>query len=100
MNQKHDNQKIDDLAKQIVPILLQEGVVQASVFGSFARGEETDDSDLDLLVNYRDGVSLFDVGGLKIELEKILGRKVDLVSQKYLKLRLKKFILQDQIRIL
>jgi predicted nucleotidyltransferase len=100
MNPKRGNQKIDDLAKQIVPILLREGVVQASVFGSFARGEATGDSDLDILVNYRDGVSLFDVGGLKIELEKILGRKVDLVSQKYLKPRLKNFILQDQIRIL
>jgi predicted nucleotidyltransferase len=45
-------------------------------------------------------VSLFDVSGLKFELEKLLGIKVDLVSKDYLKPRIKKRILQESVRIL
>jgi len=75
-------------------------VIRASVFGSFARGENSAESDLDLLVEYRNDVSLFDVGGLKFELEQVLGCSVDLVSKKYLKPRVKNYILQDMQRIL
>jgi predicted nucleotidyltransferase len=92
--------EIEELAKRIVPILRDGGVVEASVFGSFARGEVQPDSDLDLLVKYGETVSLFDVSGLKYELEKLIGSKVDLISKDYLKPRLKKRILQESIRIL
>ena len=58
------------------------------------------DSDLDLLVKYEETVSLIDVGGLKYEIEKLLGSKVDLISKNYLKPRIKKRILQESVRIL
>jgi uncharacterized protein len=92
--------EIHEIAKRIVPILRNRGVVTASVFGSIARGEAGPRSDLDLLVKYRDDVSLFDVVGLKNELESILGVKVDLVSSDYLKPRLKNRVLSESLRIL
>jgi predicted nucleotidyltransferase len=92
--------EIHELAKRIVPVLKNCGVVEASVFGSIARGDTSSLSDLDLLVKYRDDVSLLDVVGLKNELESILGVKVDLVSSDYLKPRIKDRVLKESRRIL
>jgi uncharacterized protein len=80
---------------QIVTILNSHGVIEASVFGSFARGDAGPESDLDLLVTYKPGATLFDAISLQDELEKILGRKVDIISQKYISKRLAKRISQD-----
>ena len=99
-NRKGTSKEIEDLAKRIVPILRNAGVVEASVFVSFTRGEAQPDSDLDLLIRYKETVSLFDVSGLKWELEKFLGNKVDLILRDYLKPRIKKRILQESVRIL
>lgn len=49
-------------------ILREHGVVKASVFGSYARGEATSESDFDIVVDYSDGVSLFDHFNLRHEL--------------------------------
>jgi predicted nucleotidyltransferase len=99
-NRKGTSKEIEELAKHIVPVLRDGGVIEASIFGSFIRGEVQPDSDLDLLVRYKETVSLFDVGGLKYELEKLLGIKVDLISREYLKPRIKKRVLQERVRIL
>ncbi|MGA8170327.1 MAG: nucleotidyltransferase family protein [Methylocystis sp.] len=50
------------------------------VFGSVLRGEDRDGSDLDILVDALPGATLFDLGGLQIELEEILGVRVDLLT--------------------
>jgi len=97
---KGTSKEIEELVKHSVPLLRDGGVIEASVFGAFTRGEVQSDSDLDLLVRYKENVSLFDVSGLKCELEKLLGIKVDLVSKDYLKPRIKKRILQESVRIL
>ena len=97
---KGTSKEIEQLAKHINPLLREGGVIEASVFGSFTRGEVQPDSDLDLLVRYKDNVSLFDVGGFKYELEKLLDIKVDLISKDYLKPRIKKRILLESVRIL
>jgi predicted nucleotidyltransferase len=51
------------------------------VFGSVARGEATDESDIDLLVDAESGRSLLDVIGLWLDLQELLGRKVDLLTE-------------------
>lgn len=52
------------------------------IFGSVARGQATDDSDLDLLVKFDDVATIFDRTNLKRELEKLLGRKVDVADER------------------
>ncbi len=52
----------------------------ARVFGSVLRGEDGDGSDLDLLVDALPGATLFDLGGLQIELEELLGIPVDVLT--------------------
>lgn len=55
-------------------------VESISLIGSVARGEDGEDSDIDFLVDFEEGTSLFDVGGLAVDLEEILGEKVDVVD--------------------
>ncbi|MHB1865501.1 MAG: nucleotidyltransferase family protein [Candidatus Saccharimonadales bacterium] len=79
-------------------ILKKHGVVSASVFGSFARGEAGPDSDLDLLVTQTPESSLFDLGGLQYELEETLNRRVDIATK--LNPRFEPYITPDLIEIL
>ncbi|MEI7621050.1 MAG: nucleotidyltransferase family protein [Candidatus Moraniibacteriota bacterium] len=84
------------IKKQIVPILKRQGVLKAAIFGSFARGEETKKSDVDILVKLSKSKSLFDLVELKLELEDNLGRKVDVLSYDGINHRLKDIILKEQ----
>lgn len=61
-------------------------VTKVWLFGSFSRGEETPESDVDILVNYdrSQPIGLFKIAGMTVDLEDILGRKVDLVEEKML----------------
>lgn len=62
------------------------GVKRIGIFGSFARGEERESSDLDVLVVFEEGQKTFDNDmDLKFYLEDLFGRKVDLVTEKALK---------------
>ena len=91
---------LDELKQRILPVLEKFEVSRAGVFGSAARGEAREDSDLDLLVEFRGKKSLLDLSGLKIELEELLGRKVDVLTYNSLHPLLKDKILAGQERIL
>ncbi len=52
-----------------------------ALIGSVARGEDTEDSDYDFLVGFVEGASLFDLAGLQLDLEDLLGRNTDVVSR-------------------
>lgn len=83
-------------SRKIDTILKRHGVVEAFVFGSYARGTDLrPESDIDLLVTYKPGTTLFDVADLQKELEQALGRKVDLISKKRISNRLSKRIEKD-----
>ena len=58
-------------------------VERAWLFGSYSRGEETEDSDVDILVHYKEDsdVSLFTIGGMYMDLRRITGRNVDLIEE-------------------
>ena len=92
--------QIENIKKKILPILLESGIARAAIFGSVARNEETEKSDLDILVDLPKGMSLFDVVDLEFKLEEITQKKVDLVDYDAIKPRLKQYIMQDQIQIL
>ncbi len=76
---KETAKNIEELKEKIVPILKANDVVRSSVFGSFARGEDTPESDVDLLVELEKSQSLLDMVHLKNELEDSLKKKVDVI---------------------
>ena len=75
----------------------QHGAYNVRVFGSVARGEADEQSDLDLLVDMEPGRSLFDLGGLLVDLEGLLGYSVDVVTEKGLRDRIRSRVLQEAI---
>ncbi|OGC82557.1 MAG: hypothetical protein A2W07_01940 [candidate division Zixibacteria bacterium RBG_16_43_9] len=91
---------IEKYKKKILPVLKRYGVSRASLFGSMVTGEATKESDIDLLVELPRDASLLDLAGLKIELEELLKRKVDIVTYRSLHPLLKKKILTEQRSIL
>jgi len=84
----------------ILPILKEAGVRKSAIFGSLAGGTAKDDSDVDILVDFPDGKSLFDFIDLKIRLEEIIGKKVDLVEYDMIKPALRESILNNLVTIL
>lgn len=69
------------------------------IFGSYARREEKRDSDLDIIVRFEEGATLFDLAGLSIFLREKLDVKVDVVSDKAIREELKDEILKEAISI-
>ena len=67
------------------------------VFGSYARGEQHEGSDVDILVRFDRGATLFDMVGLEYFLEEALGLKPDIVSEKSIKPRLRQSVLNELI---
>jgi predicted nucleotidyltransferase len=76
--------QMQPVREKIIDILRRNDVRRASFFGSIVRGEMTDQSDVDLLIEFEGRKSLLDLSGLKIELEDALGRKVDVVTYRSL----------------
>jgi predicted nucleotidyltransferase len=69
---------------EIREVIARYPVRNPRVFGSVARGEDTEGSDLDILVDPLEGTSLFDLAGLELELTDLLGVEVDVVTPKSL----------------
>ncbi len=88
------------LVDKIVPILKEFNVNHASLFGSVVRGEETPQSDIDILVELPKGITLFKLSYLHIALETKLHRRVDLVQYNFIKSQLRSNILQEKVDIL
>jgi uncharacterized protein len=89
------NTQVDET--KLVDLCRQYHVRELSVFGSAARGEMRPDSDIDLLVEFipEAKVDLLDHAGLMLDLSKLLGRRVDLVSKKGLKPLIRASILEE-----
>ena len=69
-----DKERLTELCKK-------HGVAVLKIFGSAARGDEGPDSDIDMVIEFRDRKGLLELVGLEIELSEALGRKVDLVTE-------------------
>ncbi|HLC54859.1 MAG TPA: nucleotidyltransferase family protein [Candidatus Nanoarchaeia archaeon] len=91
---------IENIKEKIVPLLKENKVTKAGIFGSYARGEQTKKSDIDILVEVDNEVSLLGFIDLKLKLEKALRKKIDLVEYEGIRKELKKRILNEEISIL
>ncbi|MBI3272464.1 MAG: nucleotidyltransferase family protein, partial [Planctomycetes bacterium] len=80
---------------EILRLAQRHGARNIRVFGSVARGEADDQSDYDFLVDLEPGRSLFDLGGLLTELSDLLGRPVDVVTEKGLRARIRERVLAE-----
>ena len=92
--------KIQHIAKIAIPLLKKYGVAKAGIFGSYARGEETKKSDVDMLIEFKGRKSLLDLVGLERELQEILHKKVDLLTYNSINHLLKERILNEEVKIL
>ena len=70
---------LKQIKQRILPVLNRHGIHEIYLFGSYARGEANNESDVDIYCEHGDIKSLFDIGDLEEELEATLGKKVDLV---------------------
>jgi len=74
-------------------------VLKAYLFGSFSRKSEEKESDIDILVELEDQVDLYQFISMKLDLENLLNREVDLISQNGLSPRIKPYIDKEKILI-
>ena len=98
---KKSNKEIEKIKPKIIAILKRNNVKRAGIFGSYSRGDQTKNSDIDMVVEIKDkNMSLLGFIGLKLKLEDTLKKKVDLVEYSAIKPIIKKHILEEEIRIL
>ena len=83
--------------KDILRIASKYGARNVRIFGSLARGEAREDSDIDILVDLEPGRSLFDLGGLLMDLQNLLAQKVDVVTEKGLRPRIRDRVLKEAL---
>jgi predicted nucleotidyltransferase len=69
------------------------------VFGSVLRGEDKDESDLDLLIDTLPGATLFDLGAIQIELEELLGVEVDVLTPADLPVRFRELVVSEAVPV-
>jgi len=72
---------------------------EVGLFGSFVRGEQGANSDIDVLAEFEDEADLFDLIGLTLYLEEILQRKVDVVPKRALRIELQESVLREVVAI-
>ncbi|MDP2606553.1 MAG: nucleotidyltransferase family protein [Deltaproteobacteria bacterium] len=88
-------QILETKKEDILQIAAKHGARNVRVFGSVARGEARPDSDVDFLVDMEPGRTLFDMGGLLMELRDLLGLQVDVVTEHGLKPRIRERVLKE-----
>ncbi len=92
---------IDQLLKakreEILRVAARHGALNVRVFGSVARGDARPDSDVDFLIELERGRSLLDHAGLLVDLEELLGRKVDVVTERGLRPRIRDRVLSEAV---
>ena len=88
-----------NVGEDVLELCRRNDISYLGVFGSFSRGEQTDKSDLDLLVTFSTGKSLIDHIRIEKEFESLLGRKVDLITERSLSPYIAPVIKKDLKRI-
>jgi predicted nucleotidyltransferase len=86
---------IQDKREQVLALAARHGASNVRIFGSVANGTADNDSDIDFLVDLQEERSLFDLGGLLMDLQQLFGRKVDVVTENGLHWYIKERILAE-----
>ena len=90
---------IQDRKEQILALAARYGASNIRIFGSVANGTADENSDIDFLVDMEKGRSLFDLGGLLMDLQELFNRKVDVVTEKGLHERIRERVLRQAITL-
>ena len=89
----------DEIKRAIIPVLERFGVAKASLFGSFARGEQREDSDVDILIEFSspEKKSLLDLVAIEQDISEILDRKADVLTDGSIHPLLKESIMNERV---
>ncbi|WP_165218247.1 nucleotidyltransferase family protein [Affinirhizobium pseudoryzae] len=90
---------LNENRQAIRALAVRHRVANPRVFGSVARGEDREDSDLDILVDTLEETTLFDLGGLQHDLETLLQRRIDLATSKGLRPKVRDRVLAEAVAI-
>ena len=90
---------IREKREAILRIAARHCATEVRLIGSVARGEGRPDSDVDLLVTWNEGTSLLDQAALMLELESLLGKKVDIASDGWVKASIRESVYRDAIAL-
>jgi len=91
------NELLSKKRKEILSMATKHGAYNVRIFGSVARGKAKPDSDVDILVEMEKGQSLLDLGGLLMDLQELLDRKVDVVTEQGLRPRIRDRVLREAV---
>lgn len=89
---------IEEIRNSVIPYGKEYNLSKIVLFGSYARHDETELSDIDLLIDVdQSNFTLFDLSGMRLELREKLGRKVDIVTLAGLNEKVKKNVMEDEV---
>ena len=91
------NALLESKRQDMLDLARSYGITRVRVFGSMARGDATNASDIDLLVDIGEKTSGFGLGGLLMDLQDMLGRRVDLVTEQALHPAIRERILREAV---
>lgn len=74
--------KIEEIAERVRPVAKRYGISKVYLFGSYARGEATEESDVDLMISYQKLTGAFAIGGIYVDFKEALDKPVDIVSER------------------
>ena len=93
------NELLQEKREDILRTAARRGAYNIRIFGSVARGEADEKSDIDILVDLEPGRSLFDLGGLLMDLQELLGHHVDVVTERGLRERIRNRVLKEAVAL-
>ena len=93
------NELLQEKREDILHTAAKRGAYNVRIFGSVARGEADEKSDIDILVDLEPGRSLFDLGGLLMDLQELLGHRVDVVTERGLRERIRNRVLKEAVAL-
>ena len=95
----HLNELLKSRRDEIIRISAKHGARNVRVFGSVARGDTDEKSDIDLLVEFKPGTTLLNHAELMLDLEELLGVKVDVISDRGLRDRIRDRVLREAVAL-